>query len=143
MGPTRRGKGTKILAIAAANSLPLAVSVQSASPNECQLIEEVLAGSFLDELPARLIGDKAYDSDRLDQKLQAEYGIELIAPNRGRRSKTQDGRKLRRYKKRWKVERLFAWLHWFRRLVNRYEYHIENFLGMVHLACLKLLLKYL
>lgn len=143
MGPTRRGKGTKILAIAAANSLPLAVSVQSASPNECQLIEEVLAGSFLDQLPARLIGDKAYDSDRLDQKLQTEYGIELIAPNRRRRSQTQDGRKLRRYKKRWKVERLFSWLHWFRRLVNRYEYHIENFLGMVHLACLKLLLKHL
>ena len=46
------------------NSLPLAVSVQSASPAECQLVEEVLAGSFLDELPARLIGDKAYDSDR-------------------------------------------------------------------------------
>ena len=143
VGPTRRGKGTKILALAAANSLPLAISVQSASPNECQLVEEVLAGSFLDELPARLIGDKAYDSDRLDQRLHSEYGIELIAPNRRRRRKTQDGRSLRRYKKRWKVERLFAWLHWFRQLVNRYEYHIENFLGMVHLACLKLLLKHL
>src|SRR5208283_5303301 len=77
--PTRRGKGTKIVAIAAANSLPLAVSVQSASPAECQLVEEVLAGSFLDQLPARLIGDKAYDSDRLDQKLAQDYGIELIA----------------------------------------------------------------
>ena len=143
IGPTRRGKGTKILAIAAGNSLPLAVSVQSASPNECQLVEEVLAGSFLDELPERLIGDKAYDSDALDQKLKSEYDIELIAPNRGRRRKTQDGRKLRRYKRRWKVERLFAWLHWFRRLVTRYEYHIENFLGMIHLGCLKMLLRHL
>jgi len=35
----------------------------SASPAECHLVEQVLAGSFLDELPARLIGDKAYDSD--------------------------------------------------------------------------------
>jgi hypothetical protein len=43
-------------------------------------VEEVLAGSFLDELPALLIGDKAYDSDALDQKLESEYGIELIAP---------------------------------------------------------------
>jgi hypothetical protein len=49
-------------------------------------------------LPARLIGDKAYDSDRLAEKLEEEYGIELIAPNRGRRGKTQDGRPLRRYK---------------------------------------------
>jgi transposase len=141
VGPTRRGKGTKIVAVAAGNSLPLAVSVQSASPAECTLVEEVLAGSFLDELPARLIGDKAYDSDGLDQKLKSEYGIELIAPNRRKRSKTQDGRKLRRYRKRWKIERLFAWLHNFRRLVTRWEYHIENFLGFVHLACLHLLLR--
>src|SRR5271167_2152986 len=112
VGPTRRGKGTKIVAIAAANSLPLAVSVQSASPAECQLVEEVLAGSFLDQLPARLIGDKAYDSDPLDAKLTKDYGIELIAPNRrGRKRITQDGRKLRRYRRRWKVERLFAWMH--------------------------------
>lgn len=106
-------------------------------------MEEVLAGSFLDELPARLIGDKAYDSDPLDQKLKQEYDIELIAPNRENRKQTQDGRKLRRYKRRWRVERLFAWMHWFRRLVVRYEYHIENFLGMVHLACFKLLFKHL
>ena len=106
-------------------------------------MEEVLAGSFLDELPARLIGDKAYDSDALDQRLKAEYDIELIAPHRGqRRVRTQDGRKLRRYNRRWRVERLFAWLHWFRRLVIRYEYHIENFLGFVHLACLVVLLKH-
>jgi transposase len=143
VGPTRRGKGTKIVAIAADNSLPLAVSVQSASPHESQLVEEALAGSFLDELPARLVGDRAYDSDSLDQKLEEEYGIELIAPHRGRRrTPTQDGRRLRRYRKRWRVERLFAWLHWFRRLVTRYEYHVENFLGMVRLACVMLLLKH-
>jgi len=144
IGPTRRGKGTKIIAIAADNSLPLAVSVESASPAECKLVEDVLAGSFLDQLPARLIGDKAYDSDPLDEKLATEYGIELIAPNRrGRKHKTQDGRQLRRYRKRWKVERLFAWMHNFRRLVTRWEYHIENFLGFVHLACLHMMLRHL
>jgi len=91
-----------------------------------------------------LIGDRAYDSDPLDRTLKEEYDIELIAPHReGRKHKTQDGRPLRRYKKRWRVERLFAWLQWFRRLVVRYEYHIENFLGMVHLGCLKLMLRYL
>jgi len=37
------------------------------SPDETQLVEEVLAGSFLEELPARVIGDKAYDSDALDR----------------------------------------------------------------------------
>src|SRR5579863_952789 len=85
IGPTRRGKGTKIVAIAAANGLPLAVTVESASPAECRLVEAVLAGCFLDQLPERLIGDKAYDSDALDQTLHEEYGIEMIAPNRGNR----------------------------------------------------------
>jgi len=51
------------MAIAAVTSLPLAVIVDSASPHETKLVEETLAGSFLDELPARLIGDRAYDSD--------------------------------------------------------------------------------
>ena len=107
-------------------------------------MEYVLAGSFLDQLPVRLVGDKAYDSDPLDAQLAEEYGIELIAPNRrGRKRRTQDGRQLRRYRKRWKVERLFAWMHNFRRLVTRWEYHIENFLGFVHLACLHMLLRHL
>ncbi len=101
VGPTRRGKGTKIAATAG-NSLPLAVSVPSASPAECHLVEEVLADSFLDDLPARLIGDKAYDSDALDKKLAEAYDIEPIAPNRQRRSQTQDRRTLRRYRRRWK-----------------------------------------
>jgi transposase len=111
--------------------------------HETKLVEETLAGSFLDELPARLIGDRAYDSDPLDRRLKRDYGIELIAPNRENRSQTQDGRKLRRHKRRWCVERLFAWLQWFRRLVKRYEYHIENFLGMVHLGCMRIMLRYL
>jgi len=143
VGPTRRGKGTKIVAIAAGNSLPLAVAVDRASPAECHLVEQVLARSFLDELPSRLIGDKAYGSDHLDQKLAEDFDIELIAPNRRRRSKTQDGRKLRRYRGRWRVERLFAWMHNVRRRVTRWEYRIDNFLGFVRLACLQLLLRYL
>lgn len=131
------------MAIAAGNSVPLAVTIDSASPHETKLIGETLAGSFLEELPEKLIGDKAYDSDPLDRRLEEEHGIEMIAPNRENRSKTQDGRVLRRYLRRWVVERLFAWLHWFRRLVVRYEFHADNFLGMVQLGCLKIMLRQL
>jgi transposase len=61
------------------------------------------------ELPDKLIGDMAYDSDGLDAQL-AERGVEMIAPhNPTRKTKTQDGRPLRRYRRRWHVERLFAW----------------------------------
>lgn len=38
----------------------------------------------------RLIGDKAYDLDPLEEKLASEYGIELIVPNpRGRKRRTR------------------------------------------------------
>jgi hypothetical protein len=70
--------------------------------------------------------------------------IEMIAPHRGeRREPTQDGRPLRRCRRRWRVERLFAWLHHFRRLVIRWEYHVENFFGMVRLGCIQILLRQL
>ena len=87
--------------------------------------------------------DNAYDSDKLDAQLR-HYGIEVVAPHRSnRRIKTQDERCLRRYRRRWKIERLFAWLQNFRRLVVRYERHAENFLGMLHLACWLILLRHL
>ena len=64
----------------------------------------------------------------------------MIAPKRENRTQTQDGRQRRPYKRRCYVERLFAWLQWFRRLVTRYEYPIENFLGMVRLGCRTIML---
>jgi len=144
VGPTKRGKGTKVMAVADGAGLPLAVGIASASPHEVRLVEATLDARFVAEAPARLIGDKAYDSDRLDEKLRHERAIELIAPHSSnRRVKTQDGRPLRRFRRRWKIERLFAWLHNFRRLVVRYEYRAENFLGMLHLACIVILLRHL
>jgi transposase len=109
-----------------------------------KLVEPTLQERFVPDVPERLIGDKAYDSDRLDERLQSHYGVELIAPNKiNRRVPTQDGRPLRRYRRRWKMERLFAWLFNFRRLVVRYEYHAENFQGFVHLAAIIILLRHL
>ena len=68
-------------------------------------MEATLAASCADEEPERLIGDRAYDSDPLDEALE-ERGIEVIAPHRSNRKKpkTQDGRKLRRYRRRWKID---------------------------------------
>lgn len=145
IGPTKRGKGSKIMAIADRHGLPLAVHVVSASPNEATLVEPTLQRRFLRETPERLIGDKAYDSDPLDQRVREQLRVELIAPHRWNRSKpvTQDGRVLRRYRRRWKIERLFAWLHNYRRIVIRWEYYPENFLGMVQLACAVILLRHL
>jgi len=107
------------------------------------LVEATLDRCFTNELPQRLIGDKAYDSDKLNAKLEEDWGIEMIAPNRRNRRKTQDGRALRRYRRRWKMERLFAWLQNFRRLVVRYEFHADNFLAMAQLGCITILLNHL
>jgi transposase len=142
VGKTKRGKGTKLMALADASGLPLAVNTASASPHEVTLVGETLSSCFASGEIERLIGDRAYDSDVLDAELREE-GIEMIAPHRKNRKKpkTQDGRKLRRYKRRWKIERLFAWLQNFRRLVVRYERQAENYLGFVHLGCIVILLR--
>jgi transposase len=141
VGPTKRGKGSKLMAVADGHGLPLAVDVASASPAEVRLVLSTLEARFIPELPERLIGDKAYDSDPLAAQL-AEGDVELIAPNRSHRKvKTQDGRPLRRYRRRWKIERLFAWLYNFRRLVTRWEYDVVNFLGFVQLGCIVILLR--
>lgn len=141
MGPTKRGKGTKLMAVADGHGLPIAIDLASASPAEVKLVHATIDARFVDDIPERLIGDKAYDSDPLAETL-AEIGIELIAPHRrNRKVKTQDGRPLRRYKRRWKIERLFAWLHNYRRLVTRWEYDVSNFLGFVQLGCIIILLR--
>jgi transposase len=92
-----------------------------------------------------VIGDKAYDSDKLDREVIEKLGTRIIAPQRAGRTrpKTQDGRELRRYRRRWKIERVFAWLLQFRRIVTRWEFHADNFLGFVHLGCLVILLRQL
>jgi transposase len=117
--------------------------VASASPYEPHLVPATLDARFLADLPTRLIGDRGYDSDALDATLMTTYGIEMIAAHRRGRARTQDGRPLRRARRRWKIERLFAWLHNSRRLVTRWERKVENFVAMLHLACARILLRHL
>jgi len=118
------------------------MAVADRHPHEVKLATSTLAQMIVPETPKNLIGDNAYDSDKLDAELR-QYGIELIAPHRSNRiNKTQDLQRMRRYRRRWKIERLFAWLQNFRRLVVRYERYAENFLGMLHLASSLILLRH-
>jgi len=130
------------MAVADGAGFPVAISVGSASPHEVRLVEDTLDKRFIEEKPERLIGDRAYDSDPLDEIL-AEQGILLIAPHKRNRKKpkTQDGRALRRYRRRWKVERLFAWLQNYRRILVRYDRFLENYLAFVQLACIVIFVK--
>jgi|SRR5215204_1170893 len=141
IGKTRRGKGVKIMAIVDRHGLPLSVSTHAANHHEVTLVQLSFDFYMIEAKPQNLIGDKAYDSDELDETLRKQ-GVEMIAPHRSNRKlKTQDKRRLRRYERRWLVERYFAWLQWKRRVLVRWEYYSENFLGFVQLASITMLLK--
>src|SRR5438270_593792 len=86
VGKTKRGKGTKIMAITDGSSLPLAIHIESASPHEVTLVTDTLQASHVRGTPDRLVGDKAYDSDPLDAELM-QMGIDVIAPHRRNRGK--------------------------------------------------------
>ena len=145
MGKTKRGKGTKWMVVGDGQGLPLGIHLESASPAEVKLLEQTLDKVSVPRCgpgrprknPERIILDRAYDSDPLRKRL-AQRGIEMICPHKINRVKppTQDGRKLRRYKKRWIIERTIAWLGNFRRLVVRYERKIMQYQAFIHVACL-------
>ena len=142
VGLTKRGKGVKIMAIVDRHGLPLAVSTHAANHHEVTLVQLSFDFYMIEAKPENLIGDKAYDSDPLDAQLR-EQGIQMIAPHKSNRvkRKTQDGRRLRRYERRWIVERFFAWMQWHRRLLVRWEYYPINFLGFVQLGAICIMLK--
>ena len=131
------------MALVDANGLPISLSLHAANPHEVRLTFDLVQSCWTEELPERVIGDKAYDSDALDAQMQA-CGVEMIAAHRKNRTrpKTQDGRQLRRSKRRWKVERFFSWLQNFRRMVVRYERKPGNFYGFVLLAAIIMHVRY-
>jgi transposase len=132
--------------------IPLGAQLASASPAEVTLAETTIAAVRVPcwgrgrprQKPKRIIADRAYDSNPLRDRLQ-KRGIELLVPHRRNRQRwwRQDGRKLRRYRKRWKVERTFAWLQNFRRLLVRQDRILTVYRGLFHFACLLITLRYL
>jgi hypothetical protein len=90
VGKTKRGRGRRSWPSPIVRG-PVAVHLESATPHEVTLVQATLAQRFVNQLPVRLIGDNAYESDRLDAEL-ARRGVELIAPHRRTRTqRTQTG----------------------------------------------------
>ncbi len=145
VGKTKRGKGTKWMVVADGQGLPVGVTLESASPAEVKLAPRAIidARERLGRWPQRLIADKAYDADSLRTLLEILDG-ELICPHRSNRKRPsrQDGRKLRRYRKRWEIERLFAWLGNWRRLLVRHERILTLYSGFFKIACLMILVRH-
>lgn len=150
VGKTECGKGTKRMVLVDGAGVPLGVHVESAGPAEVKLLEATVARGAVPrggpgrprKNPERVICDRAYDSDPRRER-PARRGIELVCPRRKNRTrpKTQDGRRLRRYKRRWKVERTFARLGNCRRPVVRWERRPEMDRAFLHVACLLITLR--
>jgi len=138
------------MVVADGQGIPLGIHLDSATPNEVTLIEKTLSTIAVPRSgrgrprsrPTRLIYDKAADSDPLRIRLK-NRGIDLICPHRAKRvkPKLQDGRKLRRYRRRWKIERTIAWLGNFRRLLVRHEHNVKIYRAFFHVACLFITLR--
>jgi transposase len=120
------------------SGVPVGVLTDAANVGEPDLGERVMAG-----VPAELTGtdvpvvaDKGFDSDTLRDEL-AVVGYRLLAPHRKNRKRPSrnDGRRMRRYRRRYVVERTFGWLHSYRRLLVRHEYYAFLYDGFLHLAC--------
>jgi len=142
-GKTKWGRATKLMAVADGCSLPLAVHTavwlrRMKSP----LSQKLSLRPLPPHLPEKEIGDKADDNDPLDVAL-ARQDIERLAPYRetekSPRPKRTDPCGVTPDAEA--VERLLAWLQNFRRVVVRYERHVENFLGFLHLDCILILLR--
>ncbi|MFO0838143.1 MAG: IS5 family transposase [Phycisphaerae bacterium] len=141
VGLTKAGKGVKIMILVDAQGLPVAIDTMAASPHESKLVQRLFDFMLTSAVPERVVGDKAYDDDGLAAELD-KRGVELIAPHRANRvNTTQDGRPLRRYRRRWTVERTIAWIQHFRRLCIRWEKSTTLFRGFLHLACAILLIR--
>jgi transposase len=134
VGKTKCGKGHKLMVVIGKKGMPISVDVTSAHHHEVTLVSSTLQKRLTRGLPKRLIGDRAYDSDKLDKTLSKKK-IMMIAPHkRNRVNRTQDGRSLRSYKERWRVENFNNLIQRYRKVLVRYERHIENFVGYVFLA---------
>lgn len=133
------GKGMKLELVVERGGVPVGVATAAAGA-----AETALAGPALASIPAAVrvppgvpvLADKGYDSDKLRDELAAR-GFRLLAPHRKSRVSPgrNDGRRMRRRKRRWVVERTNAWLHAFRRVVVRHEWYSGLHRGFVHLAC--------
>jgi transposase len=122
------------------------VHTASAPPHEATLIEETVEACFALGKPGRLAANRPLIAPTrwtASCRVRRVHRDERAAPKEQEEAEDQDGRELRRYEKRWKLECLFAWLGNLRGSVLGYEQRAQNLLGFVHLGCIVIPLRHL
>jgi transposase len=153
VGLTRKGKGTKWMVIVDGNGLPLGFHLDSAQIAEVHLAERTLDTIAVAQprgrsrcRPQQLVADRGYDNIAFRSAVRRR-GIQMCIPpkRRPKHWKTKRGRPViaRReaYRERYKVERTFAWLGNFRRLLIRWEHRFSIYASFFTVAVLHLRLR--
>lgn len=133
VGLTRKGKGTKWMLVTDGNGLPLGFHLDSAQVAEVRLAEQTLETVSVARPRGRprqrlamLVADRGYDSGEFRRGLRRR-GIRMCIPPKRRPAtwRAKRGRPVVArpddYRQRFTVERSFAWLGTFRRLLVRWE----------------------
>jgi transposase len=143
VGKTKCGKGMKLEVVTDTRGLPLGMAVAAANVGETDLLVPALADVPL-AIPrgTPVIADKGHDSDPLRDDLEADRLVPVIPHRKNRvRASRNDGRRLRRYRRRWTIERTNAWLHCYRALAVRWSHYLFMYVGLVYLAFIHIALK--
>jgi transposase len=130
--------------------LPIVLKVKSANPSELRFAEEMVSAIRIPKKrgapirkPKILVADKGYQSQAFKKYLR-KRGILFRIPRKKNQKKPR-GRKPKNfresYQQRFKVERGFAWMDNFRRLVVRYDRMVTMYRGFCVLACILMCLR--
>ena len=133
----------KLEVVVDASGLPLGMAAAGADVSEQELLKPAL-----DDVPVGVppgtpvIADKGHDSDDLRDELEDDDYVPVI-PHRKNRVKPSrnDGRRLRRYRHRWLMERTNAWLHCYRGVAVRWSHYAFMYVGMVYISFIHMALQ--
>jgi len=153
VGVTKKGKGTKWMVVVDGNGLPLGSHLDSANKAEVKLAERTLDTVGVPRprgrpkcRPDTLVADRAYDSGGFRAALRRR-GIRMCIPPRRRPAnwRAKRGRPVvarkADYRLRYTVERSFAWLGTYRRLLIRWERLLPVYQGFFTVALLLVCLR--
>jgi len=128
IGVSRGGRSTKIHAIVDSKGRPLNFTVTGGEVHDNQVVEAVLATP---RPPLAVTADKAYDSNKVRQKIKDEGALPVI-PSRSNASKKAYCPK-RFYCRRHKIENYFCRIKDWRCIATRYDKLARNFLAAASL----------
>lgn len=133
----------KLEIVTEAEGLPIGMAAAAANVSEQKLLVPALNDvPIAIEPDTPVVADKGHDSDPLRDELE-ENGYKPVIPHRNNRVKPSrnDGRHLRRYRHRWRIERTNSWVHSYRGVAVRWCHYLFMYLGLVYVAFIHMALK--